>query len=236
MRSDGADRSSIHPAGPNRLAEIEALLRTAHLLADELSLQGAASPFTAVIAARELVTTANDALRTAVAQARKLGATWQDIGDLLATTRQAAFQRFGTSTAVTAPLAATGDAPDVGGEPRARARAVLEAWAAGRHAEVLSRSHRIVTARVDAAGLAAVWADLTARMGPLRSLGEVGLRHVGDMTVAEVPMRFEAGTLLGRVSTNPDGSILGLTVVTAAGNAATRPGPTTDNQMGEGST
>jgi hypothetical protein len=108
MRSDGADRSSIHPAGPNRLAEIEALLRTAHLLADELSLQGAASPFTAVIAARELVTTANDALRTAVAQARKLGATWQDIGDLLATTRQAAFQRFGTSTAVTAPLAAPG--------------------------------------------------------------------------------------------------------------------------------
>lgn len=44
---------------------------------------------------RCLAETATSALETAVKRAREKGATWQQIGDLMHTTRQAAQMRFG---------------------------------------------------------------------------------------------------------------------------------------------
>ncbi|RFU42810.1 hypothetical protein DZF91_04670 [Actinomadura logoneensis] len=49
----------------------------------------------AVAAAAEAVRRADDHLRAAVETARSSGTTWQEIGDVLGITRQAAFQRFG---------------------------------------------------------------------------------------------------------------------------------------------
>ncbi|MGH3624269.1 MAG: hypothetical protein ACRDQ5_21195, partial [Sciscionella sp.] len=49
----------------------------------------------AVIAARDLARTVEEAMRAAVEDAREAGHTWQEIGNVLGTSRQAAFQRFG---------------------------------------------------------------------------------------------------------------------------------------------
>ncbi|MDR3068361.1 MAG: hypothetical protein LBU50_02525 [Cellulomonas sp.] len=54
-----------------------------------------ATGFRAIIAARQAVADADEALRRAVADARAAGDSWTVIGAALDTTRQAAFQRFG---------------------------------------------------------------------------------------------------------------------------------------------
>ena len=53
------------------------------------------SPLEATLAARERAVAANEALQGAVDRARDAGHSWREIGDVLGTTRQAAFQRFG---------------------------------------------------------------------------------------------------------------------------------------------
>ena len=61
----------------------------------ELSHPAAGSALEALAAARELSGATDAALRTAVDRARAAGQSWSRIGDVLGTTRQAAFQRFG---------------------------------------------------------------------------------------------------------------------------------------------
>ncbi len=61
----------------------------------DLSDPGSGSPLEAMAAARELSCATDAALRTAVDRARAAGHSWSSIGDVLGTTRQAAFQRFG---------------------------------------------------------------------------------------------------------------------------------------------
>jgi hypothetical protein len=56
---------------------------------------GGTSPADAVAAARDLSAAAEAAVQAAVDRARAAGQSWRDIGDVLGTSRQAAFQRFG---------------------------------------------------------------------------------------------------------------------------------------------
>jgi len=65
----------------------------ARRLVNELDHPG--SPDRAVVAARDLSAAAEAALRATVDRARSAGKTWSDIGGVLGTSRQAAFQRFG---------------------------------------------------------------------------------------------------------------------------------------------
>jgi len=65
------------------------------LTGQELASPGTVSPLDVVTAARELSAAAADALQAAVDRARGAGHSWREIGDVLETTRQAAFQRFG---------------------------------------------------------------------------------------------------------------------------------------------
>jgi len=53
------------------------------------------SPLAGLAAAREQSAAAAAALQAAVDRARAAGHSWREIGDVLQTTRQAAFQRFG---------------------------------------------------------------------------------------------------------------------------------------------
>ena len=71
---------------------------TAGRLAEELSRPGPGAPLAAVAAARELSAATDAALQAAVDRARAAGNSWKRIGDVLGTTRQAAFQRFGRRT------------------------------------------------------------------------------------------------------------------------------------------
>src|SRR6266700_755484 len=67
----------------------------AQRLLGELAGQGTGSPLDVVAAARELSAAATAAMQAAVDRARVAGHSWREIGDVLDTTRQAAFQRFG---------------------------------------------------------------------------------------------------------------------------------------------
>lgn len=64
-------------------------------LADAVARVGSGPPLAALAAARDLATVAGEAMQQAVDQARAAGHSWREIGDVLGTTRQAAFQRFG---------------------------------------------------------------------------------------------------------------------------------------------
>ncbi len=91
-RSAGAGPRGDAPGGADPLAA--ALQRAAARLAAELA-DPAALPLEAVAAARELSGVTDAALRAAVDRARAAGQSWGRIGEVLGTTRQAAFQRFG---------------------------------------------------------------------------------------------------------------------------------------------
>ncbi|MFF2550384.1 hypothetical protein ACFVUS_05255 [Nocardia sp. NPDC058058] len=60
--------------------------------------EGAPTPsvMAALRAARSLDSVVDDVLRSLVQQARDEGRTWAEIGEVFGTSRQAAFQRFGT--------------------------------------------------------------------------------------------------------------------------------------------
>jgi hypothetical protein len=83
--------TAADPAGPtaSRMSAVAARLTA------ELTRTGAGSPLTAVASARELSVLAGEALQETVDRARAAGHSWKEIGDVLETTRQAAFQRFG---------------------------------------------------------------------------------------------------------------------------------------------
>src|SRR5579875_1541737 len=68
---------------------------TAGRLVAELEHAGTGSPLAAMAAAKKLAAATNAALQEAVDRARTAGHSWREIGDVLETTRQAAFQRFG---------------------------------------------------------------------------------------------------------------------------------------------
>ena len=53
------------------------------------------TPLETVAVVRSLARVVEDGMREAVRQARQAGHTWAELGELLGTTRQAAFQRFG---------------------------------------------------------------------------------------------------------------------------------------------
>ena len=62
----------------------------------------------------------------------------------------------------------------------------------------------------DAAAVAEVWARVTGLVGGYERMGEPTARQVGDYTVIDVPLYFEAGELSGRVSYSADGKVAGL--------------------------
>lgn len=58
----------------------------------------------ALRAARSLDSVVDDVLRSLVQQARDEGRTWAEIGEVFGTSRQAAFQRFGTGGTPLPPM------------------------------------------------------------------------------------------------------------------------------------
>ncbi|HEX3782551.1 MAG TPA: DUF3887 domain-containing protein [Pseudonocardiaceae bacterium] len=161
----------------------------------------------AVAVARAAVRRAEETLRTAVDEARSTGRTWQEIGEVLGTTRQAAFQRFGRPV-----------------DPRTgvpMAEAVLPGvldHAIGVLAELVE--HRWQQARrdfndtmldkIDAERLASVWAQVIGTVGSYQHMGEPFVHQAGDFTVVEIPLHFEAGEMTGQVSYDRDRKVAGL--------------------------
>ncbi|MEU8264254.1 DUF3887 domain-containing protein [Micromonospora sp. NPDC048999] len=151
-------------------------------------------------------------LRDAVDAARDAGSTWSEIGDVLGTTRQAAFQRFGRPVDPR-----TGEPMKSAILPGSaeKAIAVFVGLACGDWEAVRADfDTRVAQALPDADAVAATWAALAGRYGRYeQQMGEPFTYQLGDFTVVDIPLRFEAGEQIGRVSFNPDGTVAGLFVL-----------------------
>ncbi len=176
-------------------------------LVAELSHTGAGSPLTAMVAARELSGVATAALQASVDRARAAGNSWKEIGDVLQTTRQAAFQRFGrpvdprTGTPMTRV-----QLPDAGDW----ALGVFADIAAGRWESACQNFGQQMREKVSADRIADVWAQMIALVGRFERAGEPDLRQLGQHTIADVPLYFEAGEGTGQVTYAADGTVAGL--------------------------
>jgi hypothetical protein len=180
---------------------------TARRLAAELSRPAAGSGLEAVTAARELAAAADAALQLAVDRARSAGQSWRGIGDVLGTTRQAAFQRFGRPVDPR-----TGEPMRRAVRPGAtdQALAVVASLAAGRWEEARRDFGARMLASLDAGRLAGAWALAVSQVGRFERAGQPAAAPFPDSTVVDVPLYFEAGEWTARVSFSPDGTIIGL--------------------------
>lgn len=156
--------------------------------------------------AQALARSAEEELAMSVARARESGHTWAEIGQVLGTSRQAAFQRFGRPTD---PRTGQPMAPVVPGT-RELAGQLFGDLAAGRWAAVCAQFGPAVAARLDPSGLAAAWAQVIGMAGEFERRGEPSAYRAGDYTVVDVPLFFEAGDRTGRVSYDQDARVAGL--------------------------
>jgi Protein of unknown function (DUF3887) len=165
----------------------------------------------AIRLARELRSLADGALRVTVDRARAAGDTWQEIGDALGTTRQAAFQRFGRPIDPrTGEPMSQAVLPDAGD----RAIALFGDWVEGRYDDVAAANFdATMTTELPVEKIAAAWAQIIGMVGAYQRMGEPFVRQLGDYTVVDVPMEFEASEMKGRVAFNTGGQVSGLFIL-----------------------
>jgi hypothetical protein len=195
--------SKSSPDDPVAVRAVDAARR----LADELS--HSSSPHGAVAAARELSAAAATALQAAVDRARAAGQSWRDIGEVLGTTRQAAFQRFGH------PIDPRTGGPmsrEIPPDAADRAVAIFDWHNQGRWQEILDELDDAMRARHDPAMLSRGWAAMAGMFGRLERTGEPFARRAADDTVVDVPLHFEAGDAKGIVRFSGDGKIAGMAI------------------------
>jgi hypothetical protein len=190
-------------AGPMAVRVSDAAQR----LVTELGRPAAGSELAAVTAARELAAAADGALQLAVDRARAAGQSWRGIGDVLGTTRQAAFQRFGRPVDPR-----TGAAMNRAVLPGAadRAGAIVSSLAAGQWEEARRDFGEVMRQSLDARRLAGAWALTIGQVGRFERAGEPAAAPFPDGTVVDIPLYFEAGERSARISFGPDGTVTGL--------------------------
>ena len=176
-------------------------------LADAVARSGSGLPLEALAAARDLSAAAGEALQQAVDRARAAGDSWREIGDVLGTTRQAAFQRFGhpVDPRTGAPMS-TKIAPGTVG----RAVTIVACLAEGRWEEARRDFSAKMSEALDGRRLADAWARMASLVGGYEGMGEPFAHRVADHTVVEIPLRFEAGEATGRLVFDEDGKVTGL--------------------------
>ena len=182
-------------------------MTTSSRLADALGRLGGGSPLEALAAARELSSAASDTLQEAVGRARAVGHSWREIGDVLGTSRQAAFQRFGQPIDPRTGAPMRTDVPP--GTPD-RAMAIVASLADGHWEQARADFNTRMSEAIDAAQLAEVWARMAAMIGSYEGMGEPFARRAADHVVVEIPLHFEAGEATSRVVFDADGKVAGL--------------------------
>jgi hypothetical protein len=191
--------------GPTQLAV--GLLDAARGFVAELPPAGHRSPLAAVGAAKELARSVEAALRETVEAARAAGHTWQEIGEVLGTTRQAAFQRFGRPVD---PRTGVAMAESIMPEATERGVALLVDLVEGNYAEVRRDFDKAMADAVpNDEGIAAIWAQFAGLVGDYERMGEPFTHQLGDYTAVDVPLEFEAGALTARVAYDNTGKVAG---------------------------
>lgn len=191
--------------------------QAAEILADALRHASALpSGLSAVRLAVDLRQVADQALAACVRRARDAGHTWQELGDTLNTTRQAAFQRFGrpAGPADTDPTTGRTMTEEILPGAAERALAVFTALFEARDEEIAADFDETMRSQLPIGKLGEVRAQLADLIGRYEYPGEPFARLIGKHTVIDVPLSFEAGEMNGRVSYGQDGKISGLFVLT----------------------
>lgn len=212
------------PEAPDRgVAELAARAAQGARLLAEASRdpgRGVTSDLALVRMAAGLHATASGALRAAVDRARSAGRTWQEIGDVLGVTRQAAFQRFGH------PIdPRTGQPMSAAIRPGAAGHAtqLVIDWIGNDYPAMSRDFNEEVREKASAQTMAAAWAQVTGMVGAYEGMDEAVVRQWGDYTVVDIPLRFEGGEMNARVSYDTGGKVAGVFILNP-GAAAAGPG------------
>jgi len=181
------------------------VLNAAHVAVDGVPAD--LTTLTTVTVVRSLAQVVEEGLREAVQNARQAGHTWAEIGELLGTTRQAAFQRFGRplDPRTGAPMSDT-----ILPGAAERAAGLLADISEQRWEQATGGFNQRMAEALDARGLAAAWAQVVGTAGEYQGMGEAVAHQAGDYTVVDVPLRFEAAEMTGQVSYDRAGQVAGL--------------------------
>jgi hypothetical protein len=166
-----------------------------------------ASPLAGLAAAREQSAAAAAALQAAVDRARAAGHSWREIGDVLQTTRQAAFQRFGR------PIDPRTNKPMTkqtlpGAEDKAIE--ILGCIIEGRWEDARRDFGEKMLEAVSADRISLAWTQTVVRVGGYERMGEPVVSGADEATVVEIPLFFEAGDWTGQVTFDREGQVIGL--------------------------
>jgi hypothetical protein len=151
-------------------------------------------------------------LVASVDDARRVGATWQAIGTTLGISRQAAYQRFGQAVD---PRTGRPVVKNVPVETVERAKSVFHQAALGDVEAVCADFDDQMSAAMTPEALGETWASVLAAVGQLESMGDASAQRVNGMYVVDVPLEFEAGSMIGKVSFRETGEIAGLFILNA---------------------
>jgi hypothetical protein len=175
-------------------------------------LSGEPDPLQPLRASIEVQAQAAALVAAAAERARAAGRTWQDIGDVLGISRQAAFQRFGK------PIdPRTGETMNTTPLPEAvtLAETVIDDLSHGLWQEVVNRFDTQMRDGLTADGLAAAWAQIIGLAGAYEHRAETEAARAADITITNTPLGFEAGDFTARISFRDDQTIAGLYILPA---------------------
>lgn len=163
--------------------------------------------------ARDAHALAGQALALCVQQCRDAGHTWQEIGDLLGVTRQAAFQRFGKpiDPRTGEPMNKTVHMTDAAERAVAILTDVLEDRMDAARPSFNAQVRELFTDKARGDALATV----AGLVGAFEGFGDGDpfVRRVGDHTVVDIPLRYEAGDMKGRIAFDSDEKVAGLHIL-----------------------
>ncbi|SEU34545.1 Protein of unknown function [Nonomuraea wenchangensis] len=200
---------------PTSLAGLTARLsERASALAESLSSPVAQPAYLDLVRlAQDVDGFADQVLKLCVQQSRDAGHTWQEIGELLGVTRQAAFQRFGKpiDPRTGEPMDKTVRMADAAARATEIATAVLD----GRMDEARqSFNAEVLAAFTDEVRLNGL-ATVTGLVGAFEGFGEGEpfVRRIGDHTVVDIPLRYEAGEMKARVAFDTEEKVAGVVIL-----------------------
>jgi hypothetical protein len=164
-------------------------------------------PLSEVGKALRKVREAEAVLKDTVDAARAAGHTWQEVGAVLGTSRQAAFQRFGrpVDPATGASMAdlRLPDAID-------RAEELVAELIGCQWQEVRRDFDDRMREAVGEDELRLAWAQVASTVGRYEGAGEAYARSTDDYTIVYMPLSFEAGERTVLVTYRDDGRVAGL--------------------------
>lgn len=176
-------------------------------LASAIGRLGASRPLEGLGAARELAAAAGDMLQGAVDAARAAGHSWREIGAVLGTSRQAAFQRFGHPVDPRTGALMSQEVPPDAVE---QAVTIVAAIARGDLDQACADFSPRISEAVTAGQISDAWARTAAMVGSYEGMGEPFARRAADTVVVRIPLRFEAGEVSAQIVFDAGGKVAGL--------------------------